>query len=181
MRVRSICVYCGSRTGAHPAYARAAAALGKAIAREGLTLVYGGGSVGLMGVVADSALAAGGRVIGVIPRILMKRELAHRGLTELVQTGSMQERKAKMAELSDAFVALPGGIGTLDELFEMWTWAQLGLHAKPCALINTEGYYDNLVAFLDRAALDGFLRPEIRSLLRVVSDLPSPSSFFTDP
>lgn len=179
MSPRSICVYCGSQPGASPAYARAAAALGESIARDGLTLVYGGASVGLMGIVADAALAAGGRVVGVMPRILMRRELAHTGLTELVTTASMQERKAKMAELSDAFVALPGGIGTLDELFEMWTWAQLGLHGKPCALINTEGYYDDLVAFLDRAVRDGFLRPAIRSLLRVVPDLPSPSVFFT--
>jgi uncharacterized protein (TIGR00730 family) len=179
MSVRSICVYCGSQTGGPPEYARAAASLGTAIARDGLTLVYGGGSVGLMGIVADAALAAGGRVIGVIPRILVERELAHRSLAELVKTGSMQERKSKMAELSDAFIALPGGIGTLDELFEMWTWAQLGLHAKPCALINTAGYYDDLVAFLDRAVADGFLRAETRSLLRVVDDLTSPSAFFT--
>ena len=179
MSVRSICVYCGAQSGGPAAYARAAAALGAAIAREGLILVYGGGSVGLMGVVADAALAAGGKVIGVIPRLLMRRELVHRGLTELVVTESMQERKSKMAELSDAFAALPGGIGTLDELFEMWTSAQLGLHAKPCALINTEGYYDDLMAFLSRAERDGFLRPGTRELLRVVPDLPSPSVFFT--
>ncbi|MGE0582075.1 MAG: TIGR00730 family Rossman fold protein [Steroidobacteraceae bacterium] len=179
MSVRSVCVYCGSRSGGPPAYARAAAALGAAIAREGLTLVYGGGSVGLMGVVADEALAAGGRVVGVIPRILMRRELAHRGLTDLVVTDSMQGRKAKMAELSDAFIALPGGIGTLDELFEMWTWAQLGVHQKPCVLINTEGYYDDLLAFLDRAQRDGFLQPGTRGLLWVVSALPSPSEIFT--
>ncbi len=179
MSVRSVCVYCGSQPGGPRVYAQAAAALGRAIAGDGLTLVYGGGSVGLMGVVADAALAAGGRVVGVIPRILVERELAHRGLAEQVVTESMQERKARMAELSDAFIALPGGIGTLDELFEMWTWAQLGLHAKPCALINTAGYYDNLVAFLDRAVTDGFLRANTRSLLRVVPDLPSPSEFFT--
>lgn len=176
---RSVCVYCGSQMGSDPAYARAAAALGEAIARDGLTLVYGGASVGLMGVVADAALAAGGRVVGVIPRILLRKELAHEGLAELVVTESMHERKAKMAELSDAFVALPGGIGTLDELFEMWTWAQLGLHAKPCVLINTGGYYDNLVAFLDRAVRDGFLRPGTRALLRVVANVSSPSAFFT--
>lgn len=180
MSIRSVCVYCGSQMGASPSYARAAAALGEAIARDGLTLVYGGASVGLMGVVANAALAAGGRVIGVMPRILMRRELAHPALTELVVTESMQERKAKMAELSDAFVALPGGIGTLDELFEMWTWAQLGLHAKPCALINTDGYYDEIVSFLDRSTRDGFLRPATRALLRVVPQLPSPSAFFTD-
>lgn len=177
--IRSVCVYCGSQAGGRPAYARAAAALGEAIARDGLTLVYGGGRVGLMGVVADAALAAGGRVVGVIPRLLVRKEVAHAGLAELVVTGSMQERKAKMAGLSDAFVALPGGIGTLDELFEMWTWAQLGLHAKPCALINTEGYYDHLVGFLDRAVEEGFLRPGIRSLLRVVPELRAPSVFFT--
>ncbi|MBV6415514.1 MAG: Cytokinin riboside 5'-monophosphate phosphoribohydrolase [Steroidobacteraceae bacterium] len=177
--IRSVCVYCGSRKGASPDFAAAAAALGTALAQEGLTLVYGGGSVGLMGVLADAAIAAGGRVVGVIPRILMERELAHRGLAELVVTESMQERKAKMAELSDAFIALPGGIGTLDELFEMWTWAQLGLHEKPCAMVNTAGYYDPLVAFLDGAVRAGFLRPEVRSKLRVFVEPGAVSEFFT--
>lgn len=174
--VRSVGVYCGSQMGSDPAYARAAAALGEAIARDGLTLVFGGASVGLMGVVANAALAAGGRVVGVIPRLLVRKELAHTGLAELVVTESMHDRKAKMAELSDAFVALPGGIGTLDELFEMWTWAQLGLHAKPCVLINVDGYYDGLVAYFERAEREGFLRPATRALLRVVRELPSPSA-----
>lgn len=177
--IRSVCVYCGSQPGASPAFAEAAAVLGTMLARRGLTLVYGGASVGLMGVVADAALAAGGRVVGVIPRILMRKELAHAGLADLVVTGSMQERKTRMAELSDAFVALPGGIGTLDELFEMWTWGQLGLHAKPCALVNTGGYYDDLVRFLDRAVRDGLLRPAVRTLLQVVPDPAALSGFFT--
>jgi uncharacterized protein (TIGR00730 family) len=173
---RSVCVYCGSRSGVSPVFAQAAADLGAAIARDGLTLVYGGASVGLMGVMADAALAAGGRVVGVIPRILTARELAHAGLTELVVTESMHERKAQMAARSDAFIALAGSIGTLDELFEMWTWAQLGLHAKPCVLVNTAGYYDGLIDFLARAQQEGFLRPSTRALLRVVPDMPSPAA-----
>lgn len=172
---RSVCVYCGSRMGVSPVFAQAAADLGAAIARDGLTLVYGGASVGLMGVMADAALAAGGRVVGVIPRVLRAKELAHAGLTELVVTESMHERKAQMAARSDAFIALAGSIGTLDELFEMWTWAQLGLHAKPCVLINTAGYYDGLIDFLGRAQQEGFLRPSTRALLRVVPDMPSPA------
>lgn len=178
--IRSVCVYCGSQKGISPAFSGAAAALGAALARDGLTLVYGGGSVGLMGVLADAAITAGGRVVGVIPRLLMERELAHRGLAELVVTESMQERKARMAGLSDAFIALPGGIGTLDELFEMWTWAQLGLHDKPCALINTAGYYDPLIAFLDGAVREGFLRPEARSRLQVFAEPAAASGFFTN-
>lgn len=173
---RSVCVYCGSQKGASPLFAQAAADLGAAIARDGLTLVYGGASVGLMGVMADAALAAGGRVVGVIPRILMRKELAHAGLTELVVTGSMHERKAQMAARSDAFIALAGSIGTLDELFEMWTWAQLGLHAKPCVLVNTAGYYDGLIEFLARAEREGFLRASTRALLKVVPHLPSPAA-----
>ncbi len=176
---RAVCVYCGSKPGASPQFAQAAAALGAAIARDGLTLVYGGASVGLMGIVADAALVAGGRVVGVIPRMLMRREIAHAGLAELVVTETMHERKARMAELSDAFIALPGSIGTLDELFEMWTWAQLGLHAKPCVLVNTAGYYDGLVAFLDRAGREGFLRAEVRALLQILPALPSPRALFT--
>jgi len=177
--LRSVCVYCGSQKGASPAFTQAAADLGAAIAREGLTLVYGGASVGLMGVVADAALAAGGRVIGVIPRILMRKELAHAGITELVVTESMHERKAQMAARSDAFIALPGSIGTLDELFEMWTWAQLGLHAKPCVLVNTAGYYDGLIEFIGRAEEEGFLRPSTRALLRIVAEIPSPGAVLT--
>lgn len=173
---RNVCVYCGSRNGVSSVFTQAAADLGTAIAREGLGLVYGGASVGLMGVVADAALAAGGRVVGVIPRILMRKELAHTGVTELVVTETMHERKAQMAARSDAFVALAGSIGTLDELFEMWTWAQLGLHAKPCVLVNTAGYYDGLIEFLARAEGEGFLRPATKALLQIVPALPSPGA-----
>ena len=142
--MRSICVYCGSSFGNDPAYAEAAKALATDIAQRGLRLVYGGASVGLMGVIADTALAAGGEVVGVIPQVLVDREVAHQSLTELHTVGSMHERKALMADLSDAFVALPGGIGTLEELIEVYTWSYLGIHDKPFGLINTNGYYDGL-------------------------------------
>jgi uncharacterized protein (TIGR00730 family) len=144
--------------------------MGRALAGRGIELVTGGGRVGLMGVVADAALEAGGRVIGVIPQALMKRELAHAGLSELVVTGSMHERKARMAELADAFVAMPGGLGTYEELFEIWTWGQLGWHHKPCGLLNAAGFYDKLVAFLDGATDDQFLKPEHRAMLVVDAD-----------
>lgn len=175
---RAICVYCGSKAGTSPVFAQAAAALGAAIARDRLTLVYGGASVGLMGVIADAALAAGGRVVGVIPRMLLRKEIAHPGLADLIVTESMHERKARMAALSDAFIALPGSIGTLDELFEMWTWAQLRLHTKPCVLVNTAGYYDGLRAYFDRAAREGFLRPEVRAMLQIVPEVASPRALF---
>jgi len=171
--LRRVCVYCGSSPGGRPQYAAAAAELGQAIAARGLALVYGGASVGLMGVLADAALAAGGRVVGVIPQLLSTRELAHAGLTEQHVVTSMHERKSKMAELSDLFVALPGGIGTLDELFEMWTWSQLGLHAKPCALLNIDGYYDALIAFLDHARSEGFVRLTNRAALLAYPDVES--------
>jgi hypothetical protein len=173
---RNVCVFCGSSRGANPAFARAAADLGAALARDGLTLVYGGASVGLMGVIADAALTAGGRVIGVIPGVLMKKELAHTGLTELIVTTTMHDRKARMADLADAFVALPGSIGTLDELFDIWTWAQLGLHSKPCVLLNVDGYFDPLIAFLDRAQQQGFLKAPTRALLQVVPALRLPAA-----
>jgi hypothetical protein len=169
--LRSVCVFCGSAMGASPAYRALATSLGEAIARRGLTLVYGGASVGLMGVVADAALAAGGRVVGVIPTSLVSRELAHHGVQDLRVVASMHERKILMADLSDAFIALPGGVGTLDELFEMLTWTQLGFHAKPCVLLDVEGYYEDLVRFVDRAVSDGFVQRSCRDALMVESDV----------
>jgi len=151
--------------GARPAYRTAARALGEALAARGVGLVYGGGSVGLMGVIADTMLAAGGEVIGVIPRALATKEIAHQGLADLRVVASMHERKATMTELADAFVALPGGYGTFDELFEAITWAQLGLHQKPIALLDVEGYFALLLAMLDRATADRFIRPEHRDLV----------------
>lgn len=165
--MKSVCVYCGASVGADPAYAEAARQIGTALAERGLRVVYGGASVGLMGLVADSALEAGGEVVGVIPQVLVDREVAHPGLTELHTVGNMHERKALMAELSDAFVALPGGIGTLEELVEVYTWSYLGIHDKPFGLINTKGYYDWFAAFLDHAVDEAFLRPEVRSRLTV--------------
>lgn len=150
-----------------------ARATGRAIAERQLTLVYGGGKVGLMGAIADSALAAGGRVIGVIPQILLDREVGHPGLTELHVVTTMAERKLLMGELSDAFLTLPGGIGTLDELFEAWSWTQLGLHDKPSGLLNYRGYYDALVQFLDLAVSEGFQRPRHRAALLVDSEVES--------
>ncbi len=171
--LRSSAVYCGSSNGHDPRHAAAATLLGAEMARRGVTLVYGGASVGLMGLLADAALAGGGRVVGVIPRMLQARELAHHGLAQLHITETMQERKTLMAELSDGFLAIPGGIGTLDELFEMWTWRQLGLHGKPFGLLNLNGYYDSLLAFLDRSVSEGFLRRETRELLVVADELPA--------
>jgi uncharacterized protein (TIGR00730 family) len=169
-RLKRICVYCGSNAGRRSGYAEAARVLGTELARRGLGLVYGGGRVGLMGVLADAALAAGGEVIGVIPEALATREVAHAGLTELRVVGSLHERKALMAELSDGFMALPGGYGTLDELCEIVTWAQLGLHEKPCGILNVERYFDPFVAFIDRAVGEGFVRPEHQALILVEND-----------
>ena len=169
--MKSVCVFCGGNPGARPSYRAAAARLGAALAGRGLTLVYGGASVGLMGAVADAALAGGGQVFGVLPDFMSVREIGHPGLTELRLVGSMHERKAEMAALADAFVALPGGFGTLDELFEVLTWSQLGLHHKPCALLDVDGYYTSLVAFLDHAAAEGLLRPEHRAMLFVEPDV----------
>src|SRR3546814_750650 len=152
-----LCVFCGSSDGARPAYRDAAHALGKALADAGIGLVYGGAAVGLMGAVADGALARGGEVMGVLPRSLADRELAHPGLTQLHVVGSMHERKAMMAKLSDGFIALPGGLGTFEELFEIWTWAQLGYHRKPVALLNVDGYYDGLLSFLDHPVREAFV------------------------
>ncbi len=160
-----VCVFCGSNAGAKPSYAQGALELGTLLARAGLGLVFGGGRVGLMGKVADAALAAGGEVIGVIPQALVAKELAHRGVTDLRVVGSMHERKALMAELSDAFIALPGGYGTLDEFCEILTWVQLGLQRKPCGVLNVEGYYDELLRFLDHAVEEQFIHPAHREML----------------
>lgn len=170
MALRRVCVFCGSASGGRPAYREGAQAMGRALARRGLGLVYGGGHVGLMGEVADAALQGGAEVIGVIPRGLQAREVGHRGLTDLRVVGSMHERKATMAELADAFVALPGGMGTLEETAEILTWAQLGIHRKPVGLLDVEGYFSPLVGFLDHAAAEGFLRPPHRALLLVERD-----------
>jgi uncharacterized protein (TIGR00730 family) len=163
--VKAVCVFCGSSRGARPEYEAAAARLGQAIARSGRTLVYGGGRVGLMGVLGDAAMAAGGRVIGVTPRRLVEKEVAHHGLTELRVVESMHARKAMMAELSDAFIAMPGGVGTFEEFFEVLTWSQLGFHSKPCGLLNVAGYYDPMLAFLDHAVEQGFVRAEHRAIV----------------
>lgn len=168
--MRRICVFCGASTGTDPRYAEAARGLAETIVQRGLGVVYGGGAVGLMGVVADAARAAGGEVTGVIPRHLVDREIGHRGLDDLRVVDSMHERKAQMAELADGFVALPGGWGTLEELIEVLTWAQLGLHRKPVGLVNVTGYFDPLLAFRDAAVAAGFVRPEQRDLLLVEND-----------
>ncbi|MFM8863143.1 MAG: TIGR00730 family Rossman fold protein [Acidimicrobiia bacterium] len=169
--IRSLCVYCGSKPGRDPRHSEAAAALGTAMGHSGVRLVYGGGSVGLMGVVADAALAAGGDVLGVIPAGLFVTEIGHQGLTELVEVGSMHERKARMAAEADAFVALPGGLGTLEELAEMATWAQLGIHAKPVAVLDLDGFWSPLLAFLDSAVAAGYIRPEHRALVTRLTDV----------
>jgi uncharacterized protein (TIGR00730 family) len=166
----SVCVYCGSRDGSEPAYARAAEAAGHLIGQLGWRLVYGGGRAGLMGRVADAALAAGATVVGVIPSSLMERELGHPGLHELHVVQTMHERKHLMAERADAFLALPGGIGTFEELFEVWTWRQLGYHDKPVGLLNVDGYYDALVGFLAHTERQGFVSPAQRALLQVDTD-----------
>jgi len=167
---RRLCVFCGSSPGARPEYREAAEATGRLLAQRRITLVYGGGNVGLMGAVADAALAAGGEVIGVIPRHLESREIAHRGLTELRVVASMHERKALMADLSDAFIALPGGLGTFEEFFEVATWSQLGIHDKPLGLLNVRGYYDLLDQHLARAVEERFVRAEHRSLITLAED-----------
>ena len=169
--MRRICVFCGSNFGKHPSYREAAEELGQLLAERGICLVYGGGDVGLMGAIADAALSAGGQVIGVIPRRLSDREVAHRGVTELRIVETMHERKALMVELSDAFISLPGGLGTMDEFFETLTWAQLDIHRKPCGLLNVNGYYDQVVGLLDRFVEDGFVSPRNRELIIVREDL----------
>jgi len=166
----SVCVYCGSRSGTRPDYVQAARALGQAIGAVGGQLVYGGGRVGLMGEVADAALGAGARVVGVIPETLMRREVGHAGLHELHVVPTMHVRKQMMAERADAFIALPGGIGTLEELYEVWTWRQLGYHAQPIGLLNVAGYYDGLLQFMQRSVDEGFLSSEQLGVLQVGTD-----------
>lgn len=170
-RLRRICVFCGASTGRDPRYAEVATAAGGSLARRGIGVVYGGGRLGLMGAVADGALAAGGQVTGVIPAGLVDRELAHQGVTELRIVQTLHERKAVMAELSDAFIALPGGLGTLEELAEVLSWAQLEIHAKPVGALDVGGYFEPLVAYLDHAADEGFVAPGHRGLLLVDDDL----------
>ncbi len=166
----SLCVYCGSRIGAQPAFAAAATQVGQWIGSQGWQLVYGGGKVGLMGITADATLAAGGSVLGVIPQNLLDKEVGHTGLTELRVVATMHERKTLMFDHADAFIALPGGIGTFEELFEIWTWYQLGVHHKPFGLLNVAGYYDPLIAMLDSMVAQGFLNPAVRGLLQVGTD-----------
>ena len=163
--MRAVCVFCGSSLGGNPAYLAAAQTMGRLIAERGSAVVYGGAKVGLMGAVADAALAAGGEVIGVLPSALENKELAHTGLSRLEIVGSMHERKARMAELSDGFIALPGGAGTLEEIFEIWTWGQLGFHEKPAGFLNVAGYYDRLIAFLDQTVSEAFVKPIHRDML----------------
>ena len=165
-----LCVFCGSNAGQDPVYHNTARALGETLAISGIELVYGGASVGLMGAVADAALAKGGHVIGVMPQALVDKEIAHKGLSDLRVVGSMHERKALMAELADGFIALPGGLGTFEELFEVWTWAQLGYHCKPCALLNAGGFYDKLTDFLDDVVESGFVKPIHRAMLIVENE-----------
>lgn len=165
-----LCVFSGSSSGARPEYLSAAQRLGTLIAERGIGLVYGGAAVGLMGAVADAALLAGGEVIGVIPEALVQREVAHYGLSDLKVVPSMHARKSLMADLSDGFIALPGGVGTLEELFEVWTWTQLGSHAKPCGLLNVAGFYDHLLTFLDHVVDEKFLKPVHRDIALVSGD-----------
>lgn len=170
--MKRLCVFCGSSVGNNPAYVEAATTLGTLLANRGVGLVYGGGNVGLMGVIADAALAAGGEVIGVIPRALADREVAHHGVTDLRVVDSMHTRKAMMADLSDAFLAMPGGVGTFEEFFEAITWTQLGLHRKACGLLNVAGFYTPLAVFIDQAVTDGFIKPVHRAAI-VVDDDPA--------
>jgi len=170
--MRRLAVYCGSSMGSDPAFALLARSLGEEMARRGIGLVYGGGHRGLMGVVADAVMDAGGEAYGVIPQALVDLEVAHTGLTELHIVGSMHERKAMMTDLTDAFVAIPGGIGTLDELFEAWSWNALGYHAKPFALLNVSGFWDELITFLDTVQASGFMSPARRAQLLVADTIP---------
>lgn len=165
--MRRLCVYCGSNPGRSPVYVAAAKSMGETLVENGIGLVYGGASLGIMGAVADAVAGGGGEVTGIIPEDLLKKETPHPGLAELKVVGSMHERKALMAKLSDGFIALPGGLGTLEELLEVWTWAQLGFHQKPCALLNVHSYYDSLIRFVDEAVEAGFIKDKHRSMLIV--------------
>ncbi|GLK87683.1 LOG family protein [Pseudomonas turukhanskensis] len=167
MSLRSLCVFCGASPGANPVYREAAINLGRTLAEQGIRLIYGGGAVGLMGIVADAALAAGGEVIGIIPQSLKSAEVGHNGLTRLEVVDGMHARKARMAELSDGFIALPGGLGTLEELFEVWTWAQLGYHSKPLGLLEVNGFYAKLNDFLDHLVQERFVRAPHRAMLQI--------------
>lgn len=167
---RRVCVFCGSSTGKNQQFVESAKAFGQALVDNGLELVYGGGRVGMMGTIADAVLSAGGSVIGIIPQFLMDKEVGHSGLTELIVVDSMHTRKARMAELSDAFVALPGGVGTFEEFIEVITWSLLGLHSKPCAILNTNGYYDLMLRFFDHSTAEGFLAERHRNMILVESD-----------
>ncbi|MYN19831.1 TIGR00730 family Rossman fold protein [Rugamonas sp. FT107W] len=168
--MKAICVYCGANAGVNPVYAEAARALGRALVGNNLSLVYGGGKVGLMGVIADEVLRLGGEVTGVIPTALVEREVGHTGLTRQFIVKDMHERKAMMAKLADGFIAMPGGMGTLEELFEMLTWSQLGIHAKPIGLLNVDGFYDGLTGFIEHASAQGFIRPQHAALMMSASD-----------
>lgn len=168
--MNSICAFCGSHRGSNPAYEAAARSTGQAIARAGVRLVYGGGNVGLMGALADAVLSAGGHVTGVMPRALVDREIAHRGLSSLRVVETMHERKKLMADLSDAFVALPGGAGTLEEIFEQWTWSQLGIHAKPCGFLNVGGYFDALLSMIEHMVAEDFVARPFAEMLIVETD-----------
>lgn len=178
--MKSICVYCGSNSGARPVYVETAVQLGTRLAKEGLRLVYGGGNIGLMGAVADAVLAAGGQVTGVIPRQLVDMEVAHLGLSELEVVGSMHERKLRMYELADAFVAMPGGFGTLEEIIEMLTWRQLGISDKPCAILDVDGYYQPLVQMMDHMVSERFLHPEQRQDLWAGGDIDAMLAWMRD-
>lgn len=169
MSICSVCIYCGSSLGNSSIYAEQASILAKTLAQNGITIIYGGAKVGVMGVIADTALAEGGKVIGVIPKSLVEKEIAHQGLSEIHIVESMHERKALMADLSDGFIALPGGAGTLEELSEVWTWAQLGFHSKPCGILNVSSYYGHLLAFISHASSEGFLRPQHKEMLIVAN------------
>lgn len=169
--IKSLCVYCGSSFGKDPIYKQEAASLGRALAEKGITLVYGGGKIGLMGVIADTVMENGGCVTGVIPRFMDAKELSNLSVTRLITVDTMHERKAKMAELSDGFIAMPGGVGTFEEIFEAVTWTQLGIHRKPCAFYNIKGYYDTLREFIAHAATEGFVRPSFAGSL-IFSDSP---------
>ncbi len=171
MGIQSLCVYCGASAGQQPVYPEAAQRLGTSLARRGVRLIYGGGRIGMMGLLADATLEAGGEVVGIIPEFLHDREVAHQGVTELIMVRDMHERKRRMYEMSDAFASLPGGLGTLEETFEMLTWRQIGLHAKPIYLINVEGYWQPLVSLIEHIVHRGFAKPSARKLVHVVASV----------